>query len=142
MQKLRKIALDCKDGHTRGHSGRKRSEDKGNPMSSTSVDFSQGDFAENLRKAVGKADEDADIDLDFDGSQVTGMDFGLGAGTMPSGNPAMDLAMMRQPLHLTYLQLGKQGPGISDADVVNDRDAVAEDVVVEATDRDSSDVVG
>ncbi|KAI0692319.1 hypothetical protein BC835DRAFT_1357627 [Cytidiella melzeri] len=118
VQKLRKVAMDCKDGYTRGLSARKQSVEKTNLPSAASVDFSQGDFAENLRKAVGKGDDDADIDLDFVDVQGPGVGSALDLGTSPSGNPAtaVDLAMMRQPLHLRYLQLGVQNAISADAD--------------------------
>jgi Gdp/GTP exchange factor required for growth at low temperatures len=114
VQKLRKVAVDCRDIHTRGHGSRKRSAEGSNPIPPAPVDFSQGDFAENLRKAVGK-DDNADIDLDLDDSQAMDMEIGLNSNTSPGGKPTLDLAMMGQPLHLAYLQIGKQGSGITEA---------------------------
>ena len=110
MQKLRKVALDCKEGHTRGQSFKKRSTEKPDIVPSSSIDFSQGDFAENLRKAIGKGSEDADIDLDFADVPTSSRSVPLAPSLnlQSGGTTAVDLAMMRQPLHLTYLQLGKQ----------------------------------
>ncbi|KAI0339067.1 ras GEF [Trametopsis cervina] len=119
VQKLRKVALDCKEAHTQGHNVRKQSVEKVAVPATVSVDFSQGDFAENLRKAVGKGTDDADIDLDFDGAQTVGLDSALklNAGTV-NGNlaTAVDLAMMRQPLHLAFLQMGKQNTATTQTD--------------------------
>ncbi|KAI0092278.1 hypothetical protein BDY19DRAFT_929266 [Irpex rosettiformis] len=118
VQKLRKVALDCKEGHTRGQSSKKRSTEKTNTVTPASVDFSQGDFAENLRKAIGKPSEDTDIDLDFDSVPATGAEFVSNLNLSSSGTTAVDLAMMRQPLHLTYLQLGKQTAVAATGDVL------------------------
>lgn len=117
MRKLRKVAKDCKDGYTRGQH-KKSTTEKSDVLPSTSIDFSQGDFAKNLRKAVGKGDEDDDIDLDFIGVPATGVQFGPNLNASSSGNAAIDLAMMAQPLHLTYLQMGKQTAIATTADVL------------------------
>ncbi|CAL1698109.1 unnamed protein product [Somion occarium] len=112
VRKLRKVVLDCKDAHTRkqrvdGRSSTDKSKVNPNPVLG---DLSNGHFAESLRKAVSKEeDEEPDIDLDFDGAGSTDpQDFRLGAA--PSKNPttAVDLAMLRQPLHLVFLQHNKQ----------------------------------
>lgn len=56
--------------------------------------------------------EDSDIDLDFDGGEpLSEQSFGVNASAFNSlsSNPA-DLALLRQPLHLAFLQFGKQNP--------------------------------
>ncbi len=117
VQKLRKVVLDCKDAHTRAKDPRAPPLEKPkaeNPAIGLSAsvlgDLSDGHFAEALRKAVKAPEEnDADIDLDFEDVDPTGVDFGINSHSGVSNpNSAVDLAMLRQPLHLTYLQYGKQ----------------------------------
>ena len=120
MRKLRKLVLDCKDAHTR-KGGRnpttRQSAEKSNTYTySTLGDLSNGHFAESLRRAVSKDEDDVDIDLDFDGvespngTSVPG--FGLNATNTDSQaktlTTSVDLAMLRHPLHLAFLQYGKQ----------------------------------
>lgn len=122
-------------------------------------DLSNGHFAESLRRAVSKDQDDGDIDLDFDSSEATGdciplglgdagglavpgfggptmvldsldggmnggmggMGVGVGAGGLNGSmknqqqqqkklTTSVDLAMLRHPLHLAFLQYGKQTP--------------------------------
>lgn len=113
--KLRKVVRDCKEAFTQSTKGDSAAKPKPKPKPAapqpTPVlgDLSNGNFAEALRKAVTK-DDDADVDLNLDGVDPSGVEFGINVSS-PTGNPAtpVDLAMLRQPLHLAFLQYGKQG---------------------------------
>jgi Gdp/GTP exchange factor required for growth at low temperatures len=114
--KLRKVVRDCKEAYTQGTNGSHMEKEKPraskpmvSPTGSVLGDLSNGNFADALRKAVAKEEDDADVDFNLDGvDQLSGVDFGITA--MSPGNPAtaVDLAMLRQPLHLAFLQYGKQ----------------------------------
>ncbi|KAI0073189.1 ras GEF [Panus rudis PR-1116 ss-1] len=112
VQKLRKVAWDCKEAHTRKGkpSGRHSTDrDKQRQYVLPSLgDLSNGHFAKSLRKAVSpeEYDPDDDIDLDFDGlGAQDAQDFRLAAQSMAKNpNTSVDLAMLRQPLHFAYLQ--------------------------------------
>lgn len=70
-------------------------------------DLSDGHFADSLRKAVTQEDDD-DIDLDFDGRDSTAQGFRLNASSLAKNpNTSVDLALLRQPLLLSFLQHGK-----------------------------------
>lgn len=72
-------------------------------------DLSNGHFADSLRKAVNREDDDEDIDLDFDDAGSTDpQDFRLSTAGSKNPTTAIDLAMLRQPLHLAFLQPTKQ----------------------------------
>ena len=120
--KLRKVVRDCKEAYTHATKGANAEKEKSRPMSRPALpqqtpvlgDLSNGNFAEALRKAVARDEDDADVDLNLDDvDQPSEVDFGVTA-TSPAGNPATvtaaDLAMLRQPLHLAFLQYGKQTP--------------------------------
>lgn len=120
--KLRKIVRDCKEAYTHSRKSdppTEKSKPQHKPSASSVApvlgDLSNGNFAEALRKAVG--DEDPDVDLNLDGVDAAGVEFGLNAASHAAGNPAnsVDLAMLRQPLHLAFLQYGKQAPSTSAA---------------------------
>ncbi|KAK7688509.1 hypothetical protein QCA50_008047 [Cerrena zonata] len=111
VRKLRKVVLDCKDAHTRkdrvvGRPSMDKSKSNPNPVLG---DLSNGHFAESLRKAVNNEDDDADIDLDFDDAgSADPQDFRLSTAGSKNPTTTVDLAMLRQPLHLAFLQHPKQ----------------------------------
>ncbi|THH30302.1 hypothetical protein EUX98_g3880 [Antrodiella citrinella] len=113
VRKLRKVVLDCRDAHTRkGRPTRPSMERTSSASNSYTLpalgDLSDGHFADSLRKAVTN-DEDGDIDLDFDGLTSTGQGFRLNASALlKNPNTPVDLALLRQPLLLAFLQHGKQ----------------------------------
>ncbi|TBU39177.1 ras GEF [Dichomitus squalens] len=124
VRQLRKVILDCKDAHmrklyraARKSVDRRKSSDPNAhshpatavPRLSSPFDPSYGPRPSVDSQARSFNDpEDFDIDFDFD---EPGQDY---AFWLPSGNGtsanALDLVMMRQPLHMAVLQYGKQNP--------------------------------
>ncbi|RDX47589.1 ras GEF [Lentinus brumalis] len=110
VRQLRKVILDCKDAHmrkldraARKSVDRRKSEDPqiasfadSNTMPRPSVDSQARSF-----------NDPEDFDIDFDFEEVTippVQDF----GTNGAGSNALDLVLMRQPLHMSLMQYGKQ----------------------------------
>lgn len=116
MQKLRKVALDCKDAYTHPKSaGESKPKPKPNLTPGPLGDLTNGNFAEALRKAVAP-EEDKDIDLAIGKSDTDNSDFALNSSqAVRNPSSAVDLAMLRQPLHLAFLQHGKQHGTIASA---------------------------
>ncbi|KAH8084897.1 ras GEF [Cristinia sonorae] len=112
VRKLRKVVMDCKDAHTRkGRFPRPSTEKSPSSQNYTLPalgDLSDGHFAESLRKAVTQED-DTDIDLDFDDVGIFGQGFRVNPdSSVKNPTSSVDLALMRQPLLLAFLQHGKQ----------------------------------
>ncbi|OJT12320.1 hypothetical protein TRAPUB_11095 [Trametes pubescens] len=110
VRQLRKVILDCKDAHIRKlNRASRKSVDK---RRSAEPHFSA--FSDHIPRPSTEArsfndPEDFDIDFDFDGGVTTRSDFSL-ASVDGSPTNALDLVMMRQPLHMAVLQYGKQNP--------------------------------
>ncbi|KAI0651209.1 hypothetical protein C8Q79DRAFT_19739 [Trametes meyenii] len=111
VRQLRKVILDCKDAHIRKlNRASRKSVDK---HRSAEPHFSA--FSDNIPRPSTDSQarsfndpEDFDIDFDFDGgASPRAGDFSLASA---DGSPtnALDLVMMRQPLHMAVLQYGNQ----------------------------------
>ncbi|GJE92944.1 ras GEF domain-containing protein [Phanerochaete sordida] len=125
VMKLRKVVRDCKNAYTESKDSADRAKAKikpGVPPTPQSLgDLSGGNFAAALRKAVNKDEDDSDLDLNLDGVDSSRFDFGISSSFPNLANPstAVDLAMLRQPLHLAFLPYGgKQTPSSSPPTVV------------------------
>ncbi|EKM52709.1 uncharacterized protein PHACADRAFT_261303 [Phanerochaete carnosa HHB-10118-sp] len=110
--KLRKVVRDCKNAYTESKDSAGKAKAKSKPpvppTPQSLGDLSGGNFAEALRKAVNRDEDDTDLDLSLDGVDSSRVDFGISPSAAPLANPssAVDLAMLRQPLHLAFLQYG------------------------------------
>ncbi|RPD63301.1 ras GEF [Lentinus tigrinus ALCF2SS1-6] len=109
VRQLRKVILDCKDAHMRKlNRAARKSVDR-----RRSADPQLANFADTMppRPSVDSQarsfndPEDFDIDFDFE-DVVSSPSQDFGSNGMPSN--ALDLVMMRQPLHMSILQYGKQ----------------------------------
>lgn len=127
--KLRKVVRDCKEAYTQSAKGEAQPQPKAKPkpvMSQPAAlgDLSNGNFAEALRKAVAEEDPDVDLNLDgVDGADASGMEFRINTPSQ-ANNPStsVDLHLLRQPLHLAFLQYGKQAaPAIPPPQAVNNQ---------------------
>ncbi|KAI0744636.1 hypothetical protein C8Q76DRAFT_637916 [Earliella scabrosa] len=116
VRQLRKVILDCKDAHMRklNRTARKsmdkrKSTEPQAHFSALSTDGPPRPSVDSQARSLNDP-EDCDIDFDFDEvSTPPAQEFG--SNGIP-GN-AMDLAMMRQPLHMSILQYGKQSPSVT-----------------------------
>lgn len=127
--KLRKVVRDCKEAYTQSAKGGAQPQSKAKPkpvisQPSALGDLSNGNFAEALRKAVAEEDPDVDLNLDgVDGADASGVEFRINTPSQAS-NPStsVDLHLLRQPLHLAFLQYGKQAaPAIPPPQAVNNQ---------------------
>ncbi|KAI0712768.1 hypothetical protein C8T65DRAFT_646831 [Cerioporus squamosus] len=110
VRQLRKVILDCKDAHMRklDRAARKSVDRR------KSADPQLASFADSNTMPRPSVDSQArsfndpeDFDIDFDFEEVASpaaQDFG--SNGVPSN--ALDLVIMRQPLHMSILQYGKQ----------------------------------
>lgn len=108
---MRKVVRDCKNAYTQSKDSAEKAKAAKSKLPPQSLgDLSGGNFAEALRKAVNKDEDDTDLDLNIDGVDSSRVEFGINAPMPSFANPAtaVDLAMLRQPLHLTFLQYGGQ----------------------------------
>ena len=129
MRQLRKVILDCKDAHmrklyraARKSVDRRKSSDPnshthpvtGAPRLSSPFDPSYAPRPSVDSQARSFNDpEDFDIDFDFD---EPSQDYGFGStSSNGTSSNALDLVMMRQPLHMAVLQYGKQSPAAGTA---------------------------
>ncbi|PCH43076.1 ras GEF [Wolfiporia cocos MD-104 SS10] len=113
VRSLRKVLLECKDGHLRRVMKQTaQKSERVEPQPPVLGNMPSGHSSDLPRRMSENASDEPDIDLDFD----TGMPIGentLGMSTPsstrdPSG--PLDLATLRQPLHLAFLQYGKKSP--------------------------------
>ncbi|KAI8990426.1 hypothetical protein BD414DRAFT_437955 [Trametes punicea] len=113
VRQLRKVILDCKDAHIRKlNRAARKSIDKrraADPQLSAFPDGAPRPSTDSQARSFNDP-EDFDIDFDFDGGvSPRAGDFSLASA---DGSPtnALDLVMMRQPLHMAVLQYGNQSP--------------------------------
>ncbi|KAI0759046.1 hypothetical protein C8Q74DRAFT_1372915 [Fomes fomentarius] len=112
VRQLRKVILDCKDAHMRklDRTARKsvdkrKSADTRAHLAAFSSDGPPRPSTDTQARSLNDP-EDVDIDFDFDEvSTPPAQEYHFNG---PSN--ALDLVMMRQPLHMSLLQYGKQGP--------------------------------
>lgn len=123
--KLRKVVRDCKNAYTESKDSAEKAKAKAKSAAPSAPqsfgDLSGGNFAEALRRAVNKDEDDPDLDLNLDSVDASRVEFGINPSAPPLSNPstAVDLAMLRQPLHLAFLQYGgKQTPSSSPPTIV------------------------
>ncbi|KAI9060140.1 ras GEF [Trametes sanguinea] len=117
VRQLRKVILDCKDAHIRKlNRASRKSTDKrrsAEPQFAAFADHGLPRPSVDSQARSFNDPEDFDIDFDFDGGVTPSRsgDFSLASA---DGSPtnALDLVMMRQPLHMAVLQYqtGKQNP--------------------------------
>ncbi|KAI1789674.1 ras GEF [Ganoderma leucocontextum] len=123
VSQLCKVITDCKDSHmhklyraARKSIDRRKSSDADSHLQSAagvprlSLDPSNVPRPSVDSQARSSNDpEDHDIDFDFNEHSQDFGGFGVASSNGTSAN-ALDLAMMRQPLHMAVLQYGKQNP--------------------------------
>ncbi|KAH9943754.1 ras GEF [Amylocystis lapponica] len=113
VRQLRKVVLDCKDAYLRKGKGTtaRQSSERSDPPGLRAAqigDLSGGRFTESNKKPGDTELDESDIDLDFDGGEPS-QSFGADAVSVVGSSPQpVELAMLRQPLNLTFLQYGKQ----------------------------------
>ncbi|KAH9920878.1 ras GEF [Epithele typhae] len=111
VRQLRKVVIDCRDAHIRKLTRvSRKSVERGKSMEPRLAAFTEGPSrpsADSQSRSFNDP-EDQDIDFDFDDAIPSGHSSDPSSSM---GTNALDLVMMRQPLHMAVLQYGKQNPG-------------------------------
>ncbi|KAI0742836.1 hypothetical protein C8Q80DRAFT_1190902 [Daedaleopsis nitida] len=113
VRQLRKVILDCKDAHMRklNRNARKSVDKRKSAEPHAHLSMLSDAPRPSVDSQARSFNDPEDVDIDFDFDEVSTPP----AQSHGASSNALDLVMMRQPLHMSILQYGKQSPSVAAA---------------------------